>query len=175
LSKALSKSIKAVYTFLFTVKLFSAMFHKHKIASHVPLFVLKLNWPSARFSSNLFSIRPRTFFVKILDACVTMLKVWYSSHFVDLIFFVYITTILFLKMSGIFPVVRMLLIRQYKLCLVSSSSTCSNSASMLSTAYASFAFNSFNAFSSSDFVTFGPSSSGVISSSLYNPSSNILL
>ena len=58
----------------------------------------------------------------------------------------------------------MLLIRQYKVCLVSSSSACSNSAGILSTPYAFFDFNSFNAFSNSAFVIVGPSSSGVISS-----------
>ena len=104
MSKA-SKSSKAIYTFLFTLKLFYIMFRKHKIASRVPLFFQTPNRPSARFSSIFFSIRPKTFFVKILDICVRMLKVWYSSHFFDIRFFGNITIIFFLKSSGTFRIV----------------------------------------------------------------------
>ena len=129
MSKAFSKSTKAICTFLFTVKLFSTMFCKHKIASHVPLFFQKPNWSFARFSSIIFSVRPKMIFVKILDVCVKIIQVQYSSHFVNLLFFGNITIILFLKLSGvfpvvymflsgIFPVVYMLLIRQYKVYLV---------------------------------------------------------
>jgi len=50
-------------------------------------------------------------------------------------FFANVTIIRFLK-SGIFPVVYMFLIRQYKVCFVSSTSACNNSAGMLSTPYA---------------------------------------
>ena len=114
------------------------MFRKHKIASRVPLFFRKPNLSPVRFSSIFFSIHLKMIFVKILDVCVRILKVRYSSHFVDFPFFGNITIILFLKSSGIFPVVYMLLIRQYKVCLVSSSSACSNSAGMLSTPYAFF-------------------------------------
>jgi len=64
-----------------------------------------------------------------------MLKVRYSSHFVDLLFFGKTTIMLLLKSSVIFPVVHMLLVKHYKICLVSSSSACSNSAGMLSTPY----------------------------------------
>ena len=78
---------------------------------------------------------------------------------------------LFLKSSGIFPAVYMLLIRQYKVCLVSPSSACSKSAGILSTPYV-FYFNSFNAFSNSAFVIVGSSSSAVISSSLSSSSSS---
>ena len=121
-------------------------------------------------------------FVKILDTCVKMLKVQYSSHFVDLLFFGNITITLLLKLSGIFPVVYKLLVRQYKIYFISSSACNNNSAGMLSTPYDFFFnFNSFNAFSNSDFVIGGPSSSGVISSlsnssvsseSLYNSSTH---
>ena len=138
LSKAFSKSTKAIYTFLFTVKLFSTMLRKHKIALCVPLFFRKPNWTSARFSSIFSSIHPKIIFVKILDLYVRILKVRCSSHFVNLLFFGNITIILFLKSSGIFPVVYMLLIRQYKVCLVSSSSAWSNSAGIVSAPYALF-------------------------------------
>ena len=148
------------------------MFRKHKVVSRVPLFFRKPVWSPARFSPIFFSIRPKVIFVKVLDVCVRILKVQYSSHFVDLLFFGNITIILFLKSSRIFPVVYMLLIRRYKVWLVSSSSACSNSAGVLSTSYAFFYFNSFNAFSNSDFVIVRPSSSGVISSSLSNSSSS---
>ena len=120
------------------------MFCKHKIASHVPLFFQKPNWSFARFSSIIFSVRPKMIFVKILDVCVKIIQVQYSSHFVNLLFFGNITIILFLKLSGvfpvvymflsgIFPVVYMLLIRQYKVRFVSSSTACNNAAAMLST------------------------------------------
>ena len=59
-------------------------------------------------------------FVKILGLCVRMLKVRYSSHFVDLLFFGEITIMLLLKSSVIFPVVYMLLVKHYKMSLVSS-------------------------------------------------------
>jgi hypothetical protein len=91
---------------------------------------------------NLFLCLPQNHFVKILYVCVKMLKVWYSSHFVDLLFFDNIMIVLLLKSSRIFPVVYMLLIRQYKVRFVSLSS-----AGMLSIPYACFDFSSFNAFS----------------------------
>ena len=72
-------------------------------------------------------------FVKILDVCVKMFKFRYSSHFLDLLFFGNITITLFLKSSGNFPVVCMSLLRQCRVCLVSPSSVCSNSAGILST------------------------------------------
>ena len=139
------------------------------MASRVPLFFRKPNYSFASFSSIFFSIRLKRLFVKILDVCVRILEVRYSSHFVDLLSFGNITSILFLKSSGIFPAVYTLLIRQYKICFVSSSSTCSNSVGMLSTPY-DFLFNSFNIISNSDFVVGGPSYLGVISSSLFHSS-----
>jgi hypothetical protein len=115
-------------------------------------------------------------FVKILYVGVRMLKVQYSSHFVDLRFFGDIAIILLFKSSGILPVVYMLLVKEYKGCLVSSSSACSNSAGMFSTTFVFF-FTSihlfyFILFFNSDFVIGGLSSSGVISSSLSNSSSS---
>jgi hypothetical protein len=135
LLKAFNKSTKAIYTFLFIVNFF-CIFRKHKIASRVPLFFRKPNFSSAMFSSIFISIRHKRIFVKILDICVKILKVQYSSHFVDLLFFGNTTITLFLKSSGIFPVVNMLLIRQYKVCLVSSLIACSNSVGMISILYA---------------------------------------
>jgi len=70
-------------------------------------------------------------FVNILDVCVKMLKFRYSSHFFDLFFFGNLTITLLLKSSGNFPVVYTLLIRQYKVCLISPLTVCSNSAGML--------------------------------------------
>ena len=69
----------------------------------------------------------------MLHVCVRMLKIRYSSQFVDLFLFGNIIIKLFLKSSGIFPVVYMLLIRQYKVRFVSSSTACNNAAAMLST------------------------------------------
>ena len=77
-------------------------FRKHKISSCVALFFRKPNWSSAKFSSILFSVRPKMIFVNILDVCVMMLKVLYCSHFVDWHLFVNITVIRFLKSLGIF-------------------------------------------------------------------------
>ena len=91
------------------------MFRKHKIASRVPLFFRKRNWSPARFSPIFFPIHPNTIFVKIVYVCVRMLKVRYSSHFVDLLFFGNITIIFLSKSSVIFPVVYMLLVKQYKI------------------------------------------------------------
>ena len=82
------------------------------------------------------------------------------SHFVNSLFFGSIIIILFFKSSGMFPVVYMLLTRQYKVYFISSLSACNNSAGMLSTPYAFLISNSFNAFSNYDFVIGGPSSSG---------------
>jgi hypothetical protein len=61
-------------------------------------------------------------FVKILNVCVRIPQFQYSSHFVELFFFDNITITLFLKLSGIFFVFFILLIRQHKVCFVSSSS-----------------------------------------------------
>ena len=72
-------------------------------------------------------------FVKILGLRVRMLNVRYSSHFVNLFFFGNINNKRCLKSSGIFLVVYMLLIKQYKVCFVSSSTACNNSSAMLST------------------------------------------
>ena len=146
------------------------MFRKHKMASRVPLFFRKPCWSSVRFSSIFFSIRPKISFVKISDVCARMLKARYSSHFVDLLFFGNFAIILFLKSSGIFSVVYMLLIRQYKVFFVSSSSACNNSAGMLPSLYLYLFiyFNSLNAFSNSDSVIGAPSSSGAILQALLN-------
>ena len=84
LSKAFSKSTKAIYTFLFTAELFCTIFCKHRIGVLVSVFFQKPNWSSARFSSIFFSIRPKMIFVKLLDVCVKILKVQYTSHFVSL-------------------------------------------------------------------------------------------
>ena len=84
-------------------------------------------------------------FVKIFYLCVKMLNVQCFSHFVVLRFLGSIIITLFLKSSGIFPVVYMLLIRQYKVYFISSSSACSNSAGMLSTPYVFLIFNSLSA------------------------------
>jgi hypothetical protein len=81
------------------------MFRKHKLTPRVHLFFWKPSWSSARFSSTVFSMCSNMIFIKILGACVSMLTVQYSSHFVDLLFFGNITIVLFLKSSGIFPVV----------------------------------------------------------------------
>ena len=86
-------------------------------------------------------------YVKILNVYIRILKFRYSSHLFDLLFYGNITTGLFLKSSGVFPIVYMLLIRQYKVCLVSSLSACSNSAGMLPTPYIYFFYlNPFNVF-----------------------------
>ena len=71
------------------------------MASLVPLFSRNPNWSSSRFSSIVFSIHLKMIFVKILNVCVRILDVRYSSHFVDLLFFGSIIFILFLKSSGI--------------------------------------------------------------------------
>jgi len=145
LSKAFSRSTKASYTFFVYFKNFSTMVCKNKMAlMYLYSFESRIG-SSARFSSIFFTFHPKIIFVKILDVCVRMLRVRYSSHFINLLFFANITILLFLK-SRIFPVAYMLLIRQYKVCFVYSSSACSNSAGMLSTPYAFFDFRSFNTF-----------------------------
>jgi hypothetical protein len=65
LSKAFIKSTKEIYSFLFTLKLFSSKFRKHKIPSRVPILFQRPNLSSGRFSSIFFSIRPKMI-VKIL-------------------------------------------------------------------------------------------------------------